>query len=125
MNNIEILINRLKELKNQYFKNNSASINQVFTVSPKIQMNLLLNFESYEVITKTEDTYMPEEKIVNFNIGKLKLHFVGKLRITQPRHNGQPLPYNKNKIPFSTYGVIESDSKLLLYIIIFVFRPNN
>lgn len=111
MNNLEVIKERLKELKNQYFKNNHGSISQVFSVSPKIQMNLLFNFESYEVVTKSEDIYLAEEKVVSFNVGKIKMNFRGKLRITQERKDGKPIPYNKAKSPYSTYGVIETNRR--------------
>ena len=116
LDNIPVLISRVKELKNQYIKNNSASINQVFSMAPKVQMNLLLNFESYEVSTKNEDVYMPDEKIVTFNIGKLKMNFIGKLKITQDREDGKALPINKNVAPYSPYGIIESESKFYFII---------
>lgn len=116
IDNIPILLNRVKELKNKYTSNNSIALNQVFSVSPKIQMNLLLNFESYEVTTKYEDILLQEEKIINFNIGKLVLNFIGKVVITQERKDGKPLPYNKNVSPYSTYGIIKSDSKSYINI---------
>ena len=48
-------------------------------------MNLLVNFESYDTQVVNKDMYMPEEKIVNFNVGFLKIFFKGKLRITMDR----------------------------------------
>jgi hypothetical protein len=69
-------------------------------------MNLLLNFESFDQTTKVRDVYMPEEKIINFNVGYLKLNFKGKLRLTQDKEKIM----KSGKIvegPSGTYGVIE------------------
>lgn len=110
---IETLISRMESLKDKYLKANSQSINQVFSISPKVQMNLLMNFESYEIATQIEDVYMTEEKIVKFNIGHLKINFTGKLRITQPRTNGKADPVERAKIPNGAYSFAESDGKTL------------
>lgn len=112
---IETLISRMESLKDKYLKSNSQSINQVFSINPKVQMNLLMNFESYEIVTQTEDVYMSEEKIVKFNIGYLKINFTGKLRITQPRTNGKADPVERSKIPNGAYGIVESDGKFVFY----------
>jgi hypothetical protein len=73
-------------------------------------MNLLLNFESFDQTTEYKDVYMPEEKVINFNVGFLKLNFLGKLRLTQDRETNKK--GNKIKVvdsdgPSTTYGVIE------------------
>ncbi len=70
-------------------------------------MNLLLNFESFDQTTKVRDVYMPEEKIINFNVGYLKLNFKGKLRLTQEKE--KVIKSNKpiESGPSGTYGVIE------------------
>ena len=92
--------------------NNMKTLNEVFTINPKIQMNLLLNFESYDISTQYEDNYMPEEKLIQFNVDHLKLSFKnGKLRITQERVNGAPKKHNKGSFPYGAYGVIEENGK--------------
>jgi hypothetical protein len=72
-------------------------------------MNLLLNFESYDQTTAIKDTYMPEEKIVQFNIGFIKLNFKGKLRITADRDDMKPVDVNNP--PVRSYGVVEERGK--------------
>lgn len=95
---------RLKsELKKFNQKHKSKSEGVKF--SPKVVMNLLLNFESYDQTTATKDTYMPEEKIVQFNIGFIKLNFRGKLRITADRDDKTPV--DPNHPPYRSYGVVE------------------
>ena len=95
------------ELKKFNSKNKSSNENTKFT--PKIIMNLLLNFESYDQTTAVKDTYMPEEKIVQFNIAFIKLTFKGKLRITADRENKDPVDLNNP--PFRSYGVVEERGK--------------
>jgi hypothetical protein len=74
-------------------------------------MNLLLNFESYDQTTKDQDVYMPDEKLIHFNLGFLKLNFIGKLRLTQNRDKTQNKPEIKSGIdtPMNTYGIVEED----------------
>lgn len=96
--------------------NNHASVNQVFTVSPKIQLNLLLNFESYDISTQTEDDYMPEEKVIKFNPGYITLKVKGgKMRITQERVNGKAVKINKNVLPYGSFVKIDDEGKYILY----------
>ncbi len=102
-----VLYNLEKEL--QKFKlEHKASMNEVFKFNPKIMMNLLLNFESFDPTTLTTDSFMPEEKLINFNVGYLKLNFKGKLRLTQDRDRasktkGRGLVEGPN----ASYGVVE------------------
>jgi hypothetical protein len=73
-NVLKILSLNLERFK----KNSKTSKGTQFKLSPRIMMNLLLNFESYDPQTMIKDVYMPEEKIVNFNVGYLKFNFKGK-----------------------------------------------
>jgi hypothetical protein len=77
-------------------------MNEVFKFTPKIMMNLLLNFESFDQTTTNKDVYMQEEKVVHFNVGYIKLTFLGKLRLTQEKKTK-----SSKEGPFKTYGVIE------------------
>lgn len=108
MNNVELnLINLQLKLENELkkFKAKHKSTTETVKFQPKVMMNLLLNFESYDQTTKTKDAYMPEEKVVNFNIGFIKINFIGKLRVTMDR--GDDLPVDLNKPPYRSYGVVE------------------
>lgn len=95
-----------KELK-LFKEKHKASLSEVFKFSPKILMNLLLNFESFDQTTKVRDVYMPEEKIINFNVGYLKLNFRGKLRLTQDKEKIMKSGKTGDNGPTGTYGVIE------------------
>lgn len=105
--NIENLYDSLKTELDRFKLKHKASLNEVFKFSPKIMMNLLLNFESYDQTTKARDIYMPEEKIINFNVGYIKLNFKGKLRLTQDREKTIKSAKGIDQIPTATYGVIE------------------
>jgi hypothetical protein len=48
---------------------------------------------------------MQEEKIVQFNVGYMKLSFKGKLRLTQDKKPN--IIYNYPDAPDKTYGVVE------------------
>ena len=110
---IPILLERIKQLKLSYLKNNSKATSQVFSVQPKVQMSLLLTFESYDQSSFKGDLYMPEEKIIKFNIGYLKLNFKGKLKLSHTKDvNGVKLPTKSGNQPsLGTYGIVESDGK--------------
>jgi len=105
---VEIVANYLNKELQKFKEKYKASMNEVFKFTPKIMMNLLLNFESFDQTTKHKDVYMPEEKIVNFNVGYIKLNFKGKLRLTQDKDNMMKSgAKNVDGYPAATYGVIE------------------
>ena len=108
LNNIEINLENIKlKLENELKKFNTKHKSKTESVKfqPKVVMNLLLNFESYDQTTKTKDTYMPEEKIVQFNIGFIKINFIGKFRITMDRKD--ELRVDINNPPYRSFGVVE------------------
>ena len=93
----------LEKFKNKF----KASKTTQFKVAPKVLMNLLLNFESFDPQTMGKDVYMPEEKIINFNVGYLKINFKGKLRLSHDKASTYENP------PAKTYGIIEERGNLL------------
>jgi hypothetical protein len=110
------IIDKIQILQDKFLKNNVKSLNEVFTINPKIQMNLLLNFESYDISTQYEDNFMPEEKLIQFNVDHLKLSFKnGKLRITQERVNGKPKTHTKGNFPYGAFGIVEENGKNRIY----------
>ncbi len=115
---VPILLDRIKQLKETYTTKNSSSIGQVFNIQPKIQMSLLLTFESYDPKTLKGDFYIQEEKIVKFNIGYLKLNFGGKLKISYAKdENGKKLHTVSGGTPSNgSFGIVESEGK---------FKSNN
>jgi hypothetical protein len=120
--NVENIYEKLNKVLQKFKDKHKSSMNEVFKFSPKIMMNLLLNFESFDQTTAIRDVYMPEEKVINYNVGYIKLNFIGKLRLTTDRAN-----ISNNKIskldtstgPSKTYGVIEDKGINLFYFILF------
>jgi hypothetical protein len=86
-------------------------MSEVFKFAPKIMMNLLLNFESFDEVTAVRDVYMPEERVVNFNIGYLKLNFKGKLRLTVDKERSGIIKASMDS-PSKTFGVVEEKGKI-------------
>ncbi len=111
------LENVTKELNKQLalFKERySSSIDQGFNIKPKIVMNLFLTFESYDQTTANKDVYMQEEKVIQFNVGYMKLSFKGKLRLTQNKKENENIMYNFQDAPDKTYGVVEERGIIFL-----------
>jgi hypothetical protein len=75
-------------------------------------MNLFLTFESYDQTTANKDVYMQEEKVIQFNVGYMKLSFKGKLRLTQDKKEN--IMYNYQDAPDKTYGVVEERGNIFL-----------
>jgi hypothetical protein len=117
LNKVELDLSNLKlklEIELKKFNSKHKSKTESVKFQPKVIMNLLLNFESYDQTTKKKDVYMPHEKIVHFNIGFIKVNFIGKLRITQDRND--ELPVDINNPPYKSYGVVEEKGNLISYI---------
>lgn len=58
---------------------------------------------------------MPEEKVIKFNIGFLKLNFKGgKMRITQERVDGKPKNHVKSNSPYGAFAIIDYDGNILI-----------
>lgn len=112
---VSILVDRIEKLTETYKKKHHKQFQQIFTIQPKVQMNLLLTFESYDEMTIKSDLYMSEEKIIKFNIGYLKLNFKGKLRLSFTKdEKGSPSKTVSNGNPSKgTYGIIESEFEIL------------
>lgn len=112
---LETLYKRLNQELTKFKEKHKPSLKEVFKFKPKIMMNLLLNFESYDQSTKDHDVYMPEEKVIQFQVGFLKMNFRGKLRLTQKKRNEEITSDVKSGIdtPSKTYGVVEEDLTIL------------
>jgi hypothetical protein len=130
--NIDIVSQALTKELSAFKEKHKQSMNEVFKFTPKIMMNLLLTFESYDQTTLSKDVYMPEEKVVNFNVGYLKLSFKGKLRLTQDRNTKANPHQITHDGPSKTYGVIEErdlylkfDKPVLIKYFYIRKRPEN
>ena len=107
---LETVLTKLTTNLENFKKRSKASKSTQFKLSPRVMMNLLLNFESYDPQTMIKDIYMPEEKIVNFNVGYLKFNFKGKLRLSHDKSSSYDNP------PAKTYGIIEERGTIYILI---------
>ena len=104
--NLENVSEETNKLVKKFKEKYKSKMNEVFKFTPKIMMNLLLNFESFDQTTANKDVYMQEEKVVHFNVGYIKLTFLGKLRLTQEKK-----AKSSKEAPFKTYGVVEDQGR--------------
>lgn len=87
---------------------------EAFNIKPLIQRKLLINFESYDQQTLAKDVYMPEEKVIQFQVGHLRMNFNGKLRLTR-----QDDSFDRLDGPRGTYGVVDTEGILPCFMLIF------
>ena len=74
-------------------------------------MSLYLTFESYDEITKLGDIYAPETIDNQYDVGRLTLTIIGKLRLSQKNAEKyvNPIPKKiKDEGPKGTYAFVES-----------------
>lgn len=91
---------------------------QTFNIAPRIMMNLLMNFESFDQTTRERDIYMPQERTINFAVGSIKINFIGKLRLTSDRTNkvdSKKIITPKKDGPNQTFGVIEDKDLIIKF----------
>ena len=82
-------------------------------------MSLFLTFESYDEKTRINDIYSPETIDTQFDIGRLTLTILGKLRISQKNAKLYEIPnYNmetKDEKPKNSYAFVESKEVLIKF----------
>ena len=83
-------------------------------------MSLFLTFESYDEKTKLNDIYSPETIDTQFDIGRLTLTILGKLRISQRDSKLYESPNNnileaKDEKPKGSYAFVESKEVLMKF----------
>ena len=99
-----LLSNKTKEylLNNQNKTDNEAN-------SENKAKNYLLNFDSYDEITKVKDIYFGENKDSKFDNNEIIIEIKGRLRLTYDKDLSESYLQVLNlDYPSTTYGVIES-----------------
>lgn len=84
---------------------------EVFSFDSPYVMSLYLTFESYDELTKKGDIYAPETIDTQYDIGRLTLTIIGKLRLSQKNSKIFENPMLKNlkeEGPKGTYAFVES-----------------
>jgi hypothetical protein len=81
-------------------------------------MSLYLTFESYDEITKNGDVYAPESIDTPYDVGRLTLTIMGKLRLSQKnaKQFENPTPKSpKDEGPKGTYAYVESKEVIIKF----------
>ena len=95
-------INGVKNLGNE-------KIDQPISLNSPIVLSLLLNFESYDEKTRLNDIYAPETIDTPYDVGRVTLSIIGKLRLTQKNSKlFEQSIIDKEERPKGTYAVVES-----------------
>ena len=111
--------NALNKYKSQITKTKKKNTNEHgsnINLDQKMELRLLLTFESYDQLTKEKDIYMPEELNTEYDKGNIHLKFKGKLKLTQKNQiKNQESETNSKKetLPEGPYGIIESEKVIV------------
>ena len=90
----------------------------IFSFDSPYLMSLYLTFESYDELTKLGDIYSPESIDTQYDVGRLTLTIIGKLRLSQKNAEKfvNPIPRNlKDEGPRGTYAFVESKEVLVKF----------
>ena len=116
----ENIINKLKNIT-QTITNKDMDIIQdkIMSFDSPLVMSLFLTFESYDEKTKLNDIYSPETIDTQFDIGRLTLTILGKLRISQRDAKLYESPNTileaKDEKPKGSYAFVESKEVLIKF----------
>ena len=90
----------------------------IFSIDSPFLMSLYLTFESYDELTKLGDIYSPETIDTQYDVGRLTLTIIGKLRLSQKNAEKfiNPTPRNiKDEGPKGTFAFVESKEVLIKF----------
>ena len=90
----------------------------IFSLDSPFVMSLYLTFESYDEITKLGDIYAPETIDNQYDVGRLTLTIIGKLRLSQKGAEKyvNPIPKKiKDEGPKGAYAFVESKEVLIKF----------
>lgn len=123
-NNIESLQNLYFKLKNstKLISDKDSNVNannlddEVFSFDSPYVMSLLLSFESYDEKTRYGDIYAPETIDTPFDLGRVTLTILGKLRLTQKDSKNFELPMApSDERPRGSYAFVESKEVIIKF----------
>lgn len=113
-----ILLKLKEETKKINTKEKESIEDEVFSFDSPYVMSLYLTFESYDEITKKGDIYAPETIDTQYDVGRITLNIIGKLRLSQKNSEKyeNPLPKNiKEEGPKGTYAFVESKEVIIKF----------
>ena len=112
--------NALNKYKSKIAKTKKKNTNEHgsnINLDQKMELRLLLTFESYDQLTKEKDIYMPEELNTEYEKGNIHLKFKGKLRLTQKNQiknkESDTMDNKKEILPDGPYGIIEGEQVIV------------
>ena len=114
------IYNKLKE-ETQLISNKDTELleEKIYSFDSPLVMSLFLTFESYDEKTRDNDIYSPETIDTLFDIGRLTLTILGKLRISQKNSKLFEYPQNivdtKDEKPKGSYAFVESKEVLIKF----------
>ena len=100
-------------------KDTSSTTNiddEVFSLDSPYVMSLLLSFESYDEKTINGDIYAPETIDTPFELGRVTLTILGKLRLTQKDSKKFEYPMTSSvEMPRGSYAYVESKEVIIKF----------
>ena len=114
----DILVKIKEKTKLINSKENDLYEDEIFNFDSPQLISLYLTFESYDEITKNEDIYAPETMDSQYNLGRITLIILGKLRLSQKNSKffENPTPKNlKDEGPKGTYAFVESKEVIIKF----------
>ena len=114
---LENIYLKLKNTTKLYTDKETSTIeDEVFQFDSPYVMTLLLSFESYDEKTNLGDIYAPETIDTPFDLGRVTLTIVGKLRLTQKNSNNfDSTIISKEDLPQKTYAYVESKEVIMKF----------
>ena len=117
--NPENIFLKLKEEIQLIGEKDTESIeDKLYSFDSPYVMSLFLTFESYDEKTKYYDIYAPETIDTPFDIGRVTLTILGKLRISQKDSKLYEIPNSldiKDERPKGSYAYVESKEVLIKF----------
>ena len=114
---LESIYLKLKNTTKLYTDKETSTIeDEVFQFDSPYVMTLLLSFESYDEKTNLGDICAPETIDTPFDLGRVTLTIVGKLRLTQKNSNNfDSTIISKEDLPQKTYAYVESKEVIMKF----------
>ena len=118
--NPDNIFGKLKDQIQLITEKDSESIeDKLYSFDSPLVMSLFLTFESYDEKTRYNDIYSPETIDTQFDIGRLTLTILGKLRISQKNsklfENNDDIVQPKDEKPKGSYAFVESKEVLIKF----------
>ena len=112
----EIYVKLKNSTKSISEKDTSTIEDEVFEFDSPYVMTLLLSFESYDEKTSLGDIYAPETIDTPFDLGRVTLTIIGKLRLSQKdceKYHSKII--SKEERPQRTYAYVESKEVIIKF----------